>query len=917
MSDSLGAASLPGIVALPPSTVRQIGSSQVLVDPSSVVKELIDNALDGRATAVFVDIVTNTIDSIQVKDNGHGIPAEDRALVCRRYCTSKIRDFLDLREVGGKWLGFRGEAMASMAEMSGTIEITTRVEGERAAVLLKYGRDGELVLAKSGSHPVGTTVKITDFFKSFPVRKQDALKHSSKWLAKIRRLMQSYAFARPTVRFGLRVLKAKSDKVNFTYAPKPTANVEDVAFKVIGRECASQCEWTALETDGYEIHAFLPKPTASAAMIANEGAFLSIDSRPVSTRGTSKQIVAKFKERLRKANLALASVKDPFICLNIICPPDSYDPNIEPAKDDVLFEDEALVVSAVDKLLQSFYPEAPAVVEEDEPSTSAQQPRRSDELIPMPSSESFPVHEDSVQDEVDHLNTTPRKEPARWRSNMYGIDEEDLDLLSSENQPPVIEEEEEEERRSAAVSNPWTIAKMNATIKPRKSANNGQLMTPAKSRLDAATSSSSPSNAFTSPTATMEPLSRQNVLRSRIDDELERSIQRLSPPYVDTTDQPEGSRDDEVALLQNRQQFSAPSPQRSRTFSPGFQLQAKIPPSEISQSERPCTAPTNALGTPLDRIPVGNPTPRRSQRKQHPFKTPSRVQQRNNASWSGQPTSGPDRSSNPPPRAKKRAPPPFQARANSSSPLKAVMSTADRQPDTSLFPENINNNSNSNVNSDIRTFFGANRATNQRQRGESNEGHHTSPSFAPVNSSAQDAPYGFRASKTRTRLPLDDHPDDDNATPEPRNIVDQLRPYADREAPSLGPGSSSHTEDRTETPDTPAPSSHFATAGPSRRRSTNNRSRRRSTLSHLPLERTPPASATHTLTLTLGLSIPAIAHLTRTLDMAHNSAAWGCAAEDAYDELRSPGIMRDRVLEWVGVIDGVLGGGMRGWKGWM
>jgi DNA mismatch repair protein MutL len=135
---------VPSIAALPPTTARQIGSGQVLVDPSSLVKELIDNALDARAKSIFVDITANTVDSIQVKDDGHGIAAEDRALVCRRYCTSKIRDFYDLKEVGGKWLGFRGEALSSMAEMSGTLAVTTRVEGEPVAVKLKYGRGGEL-----------------------------------------------------------------------------------------------------------------------------------------------------------------------------------------------------------------------------------------------------------------------------------------------------------------------------------------------------------------------------------------------------------------------------------------------------------------------------------------------------------------------------------------------------------------------------------------------------------------------------------------------------------------------------------------------------------------------------------------------------------------------------------------------------
>ena len=135
---------LPGITALPSTTARQIGSGQVLVDPCSVVKELIDNALDARARSIFVDITANTIDSIQVKDDGHGIPAIDRPLVCRRYCTSKIRDFQDIKEVGGRWLGFRGDALSSMAEMSSSLSMTTRVEGETVAAKLKYKRNGEL-----------------------------------------------------------------------------------------------------------------------------------------------------------------------------------------------------------------------------------------------------------------------------------------------------------------------------------------------------------------------------------------------------------------------------------------------------------------------------------------------------------------------------------------------------------------------------------------------------------------------------------------------------------------------------------------------------------------------------------------------------------------------------------------------------
>ena len=132
------------IVHLPDSTVRAIGSSLVLNDACSVVKELVDNALDAVATSVTVEISLDALDIIQVKDNGQGIGVEDRQLVCKRGCTSKIRTFEDLDKLGGSFLGFRGEALASVAELSEAVALTTRVDGEVVGTTLKFGRDGSL-----------------------------------------------------------------------------------------------------------------------------------------------------------------------------------------------------------------------------------------------------------------------------------------------------------------------------------------------------------------------------------------------------------------------------------------------------------------------------------------------------------------------------------------------------------------------------------------------------------------------------------------------------------------------------------------------------------------------------------------------------------------------------------------------------
>ena len=118
------------IQQLPPSAARKLSSTQVLLEPTSIVKELVDNAIDAHATSITVEISVNTLDVIQVRDNGHGIAPEDRALVGKRFCTSKLRNLEDLCTIGGTSLGFRGEALNSLLDVAAKVEVTTRVEGE-------------------------------------------------------------------------------------------------------------------------------------------------------------------------------------------------------------------------------------------------------------------------------------------------------------------------------------------------------------------------------------------------------------------------------------------------------------------------------------------------------------------------------------------------------------------------------------------------------------------------------------------------------------------------------------------------------------------------------------------------------------------------------------------------------------------
>lgn len=133
------------ITALPQNTARAITSTLALNDAASVVKELIDNALDAKASSVTIESSSSTLDVIQVKDNGFGIGVEDRQLLCKRGCTSKIRTIEDLALLGGTFLGFRGEALASVAELSASVALTTRVEGEVVGTTLKFGPSGKLL----------------------------------------------------------------------------------------------------------------------------------------------------------------------------------------------------------------------------------------------------------------------------------------------------------------------------------------------------------------------------------------------------------------------------------------------------------------------------------------------------------------------------------------------------------------------------------------------------------------------------------------------------------------------------------------------------------------------------------------------------------------------------------------------------
>ncbi|KAK0867057.1 hypothetical protein LTS02_004412 [Friedmanniomyces endolithicus] len=480
------------IEKLADGAIATLGAYQTLTDPAALVKELIDNALDANATSIAIEISSNTLDVIQLRDNGHGIAPDDRAMVARPNCTSKLHSFDDIKEVGGSTLGFRGQALASAAEMSGTLTISTRVEGEEVAAAFKISQLGEVIGRERASLPVGTTVRVTDFIKSNPVRRQRTLKDAERCLKSVKQTLQAYAFARPHVRFSLRVLKAKSEKSNYMYAPKPGGSVEDAALKIVGSACVSQCTWSIIEDQGFTLQAFVPRPDSDASKVGNIGTFLAVDRRPVSAaRGTLKQLVKIFRDALKKSNASFGGVKEPFMYLSIICPSASYDPNVEPAKDDVLFADAGIVIELARLLFAGIYPPTAvpgtttfqqprgqisglmshqAVSEDDDDFVTSLEPQRTTVLAIDP--DAFGANNTptpagtNVQSDPTGAGEPLQRPP--FRSNMYGSDDDDTELMDARPATRRAEagfEELREARKDITVSNPWVMAKINTLIR--------------------------------------------------------------------------------------------------------------------------------------------------------------------------------------------------------------------------------------------------------------------------------------------------------------------------------------------------------------------------------------------------------------------------------------------------------------------
>ncbi len=195
VNDALHPAPRRPILELPDELISQIAAGEVVERPASVVRELVDNALDAGATQVTVRLLSGGVRLISVEDDGGGIPLEELPIALKRHATSKIRNLLDLESVDT--MGFRGEALAAINSIA-DCAILSRARGQNNAYLLE-GRTGEL---RPVARSTGTTVEVKELFFSTPARRK-FLKTDATELSHCIEAVRRHALARPDVGFAI------------------------------------------------------------------------------------------------------------------------------------------------------------------------------------------------------------------------------------------------------------------------------------------------------------------------------------------------------------------------------------------------------------------------------------------------------------------------------------------------------------------------------------------------------------------------------------------------------------------------------------------------------------------------------------------------------------------------------------------
>lgn len=334
-------------------TINQIAAGEVIERPLSVVKELLENAIDAGSTAVSVEIRDGGISMIRVTDNGGGIAEEDVRNAFVRHATSKIRDARDLLSI--QTLGFRGEALASIASVA-RVELITKTPGSLMAVHYQIEGGVEKDFAQIGA-PDGTTFIVRDLFKNVPARRK-FLKSPQAEAARIQDILEKEALAHPEVAF--RYLQDGRQLL----ATLGNGSLLDVIYSIYGRDVTNQL---------ITVNRAYQRSTLTGLPAVTVRGFVG---KPVITRANRNFELYFVNERFVKNPMIMKAIEDgyraflmqhkfPFVVLMIDVNPEIVDVNVHPQKLEVRFSDGMLIYNSVLDAVQNALRQTELIVNTD------------------------------------------------------------------------------------------------------------------------------------------------------------------------------------------------------------------------------------------------------------------------------------------------------------------------------------------------------------------------------------------------------------------------------------------------------------------------------------------------------------------------------------------------------------------------
>lgn len=320
------------IQVLDAALADQIAAGEVVERPASVVKELLENALDAQATAITVSFEEGGIKQLRVVDNGHGMSREEAPLALKRHATSKIQRLEDLIRIAT--LGFRGEALPSIASVS-RFTMRTRTAEELAATKISIVGGKDLTVTDAAG-PVGTEMVMEDLFFNIPARRK-FLKKQQTEASHIQEAVHRLALAHPGVAFRL-----VRDGRTVTDVPRHDS-LADRARALFGEALAGRLQ--PVSADGpFQLSGLVGPPDEARSTARHY--YLFINGRFVRDRVMMSAVQAAYRDVVRGA-------RHPFVILSLTVPPEAVDVNVHPAKTEVRFVDSGPIHRVISRAIRA------------------------------------------------------------------------------------------------------------------------------------------------------------------------------------------------------------------------------------------------------------------------------------------------------------------------------------------------------------------------------------------------------------------------------------------------------------------------------------------------------------------------------------------------------------------------------------